>query len=67
MMINKLNRFRKMIPIGDHDFGVILSYSYPDRFVISKRVYLVSIDYYPYLQKIQQYLVFPGNDNMIRW
>jgi hypothetical protein len=66
MMIDQFYRFGKMIPICDNYFGVILRHSQDYGAAIRQRIYFLAIYHCAYTQKTEQYLVSPGNDDMVR-
>ena len=66
MMIDQLYRLGKMIAISHHYFWMILHYCQHNGCAILQRIYFLSVDYCPYTQKTEQYLVFAGNDNVVR-
>ena len=65
MMIYQFQWFGKMITIRHHDFRIVFLQWYYNRFIAGQRIDISPIYNGSYLQKTQQSIVFPGNNNMI--
>jgi len=66
VVIYQLYRLCNMVSVGDHQLGIILHHCYHDGSLDGQRVYFRSIHDHTYPQKVEQHLVLPGDDNVVR-
>lgn len=66
LLESKFQGFCKMKAIGDNNSGMVFFQGYDYRFGIEQWVYFAVVDNHPDLQKAEKYLVFPGNNDIIR-